>query len=157
MDRLSVTTAYASPFNFQWLYEGSCKTGLRPHALSRIMVGGGRLAPDLAARADAQVGAEVFNTCGSSRTSSIAQHRPGLAPDQPGLAGRICPDIGMRFLDEAGLPGAAEGELRPAPARSQAGRRSFRSALYRCPRVVGHGRPRVSDDRRCLRADRPQV
>jgi acyl-coenzyme A synthetase/AMP-(fatty) acid ligase len=117
MDRLGVTTAYASPYNFQRLFEAARASGLRPRALSRILVGGGSLSPDLAARAEALFGAEVFNTYGSNETSSIAHHRPSLTPDQPGLVGPIYPDIGVRFLDETGTPGAVEGELslRPPP------------------------------------------
>jgi acyl-coenzyme A synthetase/AMP-(fatty) acid ligase len=115
MDRLGVTTLYASPFNFQRLFEAVSVGAPPPSALRRVLVGGGSLAPGLAARAEALFGAEVFNTYGSNETGSIAHHRPSLTPELPGCVGRIYDDLEVRFLDEAGQPGATEGELSLRP------------------------------------------
>ena len=117
MERLGVTTVFASPYNFQQLVQAASDGATIPTGLRRILVGGGSLTPTLAAKAEALFGAEVYNTYGSNETGSLAHHRPSQTPDLPGCVGRVYADVRVRFLDDAGQPAASEGELslRPPP------------------------------------------
>jgi acyl-coenzyme A synthetase/AMP-(fatty) acid ligase len=97
-----VSTALLSPWNFRRLL-GAVEGGApAPASLRRIMVGGGEVAPHLAARAEALFGAEVCLCYGSNETGSIAHVRPAEQPDIPGRVGRPYLDFDHRFVDESG-------------------------------------------------------
>jgi len=102
------TLACLPPGSFAQLLavaEAEDTTGLR---LAEIRVGGGALAPGDALRGEALFGCPIINTYGSNETGSIAHHRPALSDGQPGIVGKVYPDLSLRFLDDKG------GEADPA-------------------------------------------
>ncbi len=101
---VGATTAFLSPWNFRRLLAAVEAGAAAPVSLRRIMVGGGEVAPHLAARAEALFGAEVFLCYGSNETGSIAHVRPAEQPDLPGRVGQPYPDFDHRFVDESGAP-----------------------------------------------------
>lgn len=113
MTAVGATGAVLSPWNFRRLVAAVEAGANPPPSLRRIMVGGGEVAPALAARAERLFGAEVLLSYGSSETGSIAHARPVEAPDLPGRVGVPYPDFAVRFADETGAPAdpAEGGEL----------------------------------------------
>ncbi len=113
MEAAGVTAAFLSPWNFRRMVAAAEAGAMRSRSLRRIMVGGGEVAPDLAARAEALFGAEVVLGYGSSETGSIAHTRPALHPDVPGYVGPVYDDMAFRLCAEDGSPAdpATGGEL----------------------------------------------
>ena len=115
IDSLGVTDAFLAPFNFELFLDLATRLGLRPRALSRIVVGGGAILPAIAARAEAHFGCPVFNTYGSTETGSIAMVR--VIEAEAGVVGVPHADMGLRFRDPEGAeadPGTG-GEILVRP------------------------------------------
>lgn len=102
MIRRKATLACLPPGSFELLLEAAELAGTNGVQLSEIRVGGGALSPDHARRGEALFGCPVINTYGSNETGSIAHHRPALSDGQPGIVGRVYPDMELRFRDETG-------------------------------------------------------
>ena len=79
--------------------EASGKSLIGP---KRIIVSGGAISPELAAKVEVQTGSEVYNYIGSSEAGAIAHHRPTDTPGIFGNVGQIYPHLTSRFLDENG-------------------------------------------------------
>ncbi|PCD77935.1 hypothetical protein CLN94_01060 [Pseudothioclava arenosa] len=113
MERHGITKILAPPRMIEQLVQAAERTGLRPSALHQIAVGGSAISEQLAARAEALFGCEVWNSFGSNETGAISIYRPTDPTRLPGSVGRIQTQFGVRFTHEDGSPATAEegGEL----------------------------------------------
>lgn len=110
---LGIAHAFIPPIHLRKFVETAEREKIRPSNLRRINAGGGPISPEFAARCEDLFGCEVYNDYGSTETDTIAIHRVSSTPGTPGVAGRIFPVFGVRFVDEDSreVPPDQGGEL----------------------------------------------
>ena len=101
MDRAGCTKAELPPFNFNQLLDAALAEGLRPRGLTRLVTGGGGLAPGRAHLAEDHFGCPVYGSYGSNETNSIAFSRLVADQDVPGCVGRPHDDLLIRIAPMA--------------------------------------------------------
>ena len=103
--RNKVEHAFLPPFRFREMLDVAVANRVATPLLKRVNLGGSGISPAFAQRAEAILGCEVHTEYGSTETDKIAAYRPSLLPGKKGVAGRIFPELQVRFTDADGLDG----------------------------------------------------
>lgn len=110
MSNIGVRYARMPPVAFKALIDATETYGGVMPEMTQIVVGGGTIAPGLAARAEAVFKCQVSLGYGTTETGPVCNHRTTTTPEETGVVGRIVPTFEHKFIDEDGTP-AERGEL----------------------------------------------